>query len=88
MAVKFAHALGAHTALFTTSPNKADDARRLGADEIIVSKNPEGMNAHVGSFDFILDCVAAEHDINAYLNLLKSDGTLVLVGLPETPLAI
>jgi alcohol dehydrogenase (NADP+) len=88
MAVKFAHALGAHTVLFTTSPAKAVDARRLGADEIIVSKNPEEMNAHAGSFDFILDCVAAEHDINAYLNLLKSEGTLVLVGLPETPLAI
>jgi alcohol dehydrogenase (NADP+) len=88
MAVKFAHALGAHTVLFTTSPAKAVDARRLGADEIVVSKNPEEMNAHAGSFDFILDRVAAEHDINAYLNLLKSEGTLVLVGLPETPLAI
>jgi alcohol dehydrogenase (NADP+) len=60
----------------------------LGADEIVVSNNPEEMNAHAGSFDFILDRVAAEHDINAYLNLLKSEGTLVLVGLPETPLAI
>jgi len=88
MAVKFAHALGAHTVLFTTSPAKAADARRLGADEIIVLKNPEEMHAHIGSFDFILDCVAADHDIDAYLNLLKSDGTLVLVGLPETPLAI
>ncbi len=88
MALKFAHALGARVTLFTTSPGKAEDGRRLGADEIIISKNRDEMSAHAGSFDFILDCVAAEHDINAYLDLLKSDGTLVLVGLPDAPLQI
>jgi uncharacterized zinc-type alcohol dehydrogenase-like protein len=89
MALKIAHALGAHVALFTTSPSKAADARRLGADEVIISRNAEEMAAaHKGSFDFILDCVAAPHDPNEYLNLLKTDGTLVLVGLPETPLEV
>ena len=88
MALKFAHALGARVTLFTTSPGKASDARRLGADEIVISRHSDEMSAHAGTFDFILDCVAAEHDINAYLNLLKSDGTLVLVGLPDAPLQI
>ena len=88
MALKFAHALGARVTLFTTSPGKAADARRLGADEIVISKDTNEMSAHAGSFDFILDCVAAEHDVNAYLDLLKSDGTLVLVGLPDAPLQI
>src|SRR5262249_40934127 len=88
MAVKFAHAFGAHTVLFTTSPNKADDARRLGADEVVVSKNPDAMAKHVGSFNFILDAVSADHDLNAYLSLLRRDGTLTMVGAPEKPLPV
>jgi len=85
MGVKFAHSFGAHTVLFTTSPNKAADAKRLGADEVVVSKNADEMQKHAGTFDFILDCVSAEHDLNAYLNLLRRDGTLCLVGAPEKP---
>lgn len=88
MGVKFAHAFGAHTVLFTTSPNKIADGKRLGADEVVVSKNADEMRKHAGSFDFILDCVSAEHDLNAYLQLLKLDGTLCLVGAPEKPLPI
>jgi uncharacterized zinc-type alcohol dehydrogenase-like protein len=88
MGLKFAHAFGAHTALFTTSPGKAQDAKRLGADEIIVSKDPNEMAKHLNSFDFILDTVSAQHDINAYLNLLKRDASLVLVGGPELPLPV
>ena len=88
MAVKFAHAFGAHTVVFTTSPNKKDDALRLGADEVVVSRNADEMQKHAGSFDFILDAVAADHDINAYINLLGRDGNLTLVGAPEKPLAV
>lgn len=88
MAVKFAHAFGAHVAVFTTSPGKKADALRLGADEVIISKNAEEMNQHAGSFDFILDTIAADHDINAYLGMLTLDGNLTLVGAPETPLAV
>jgi alcohol dehydrogenase (NADP+) len=88
MGVKFAHALGAHVVLFTTSPNKTVDAKRLGADEVVVSKNGEEMQKHQRSFHFILDCVSAQHDLNAYLNLLKRDGTLTLVGAPEKPLPV
>ncbi len=88
MGVKFARALGAHVVLFTTSPSKIEDGKRLGAHEVVVSKNADEMNAHYGSFDFILDCVSADHDVNAYLNLLKRDGTLTLVGAPEYPLAV
>ena len=88
MGLKFAHAFGAHTVLFITSPGKSEDARRLGADEVVVSKNEDEMKAHRGSFDFILDCVSAQHDINAYLQLLKLDGTLTLVGAPEHPLPV
>jgi uncharacterized zinc-type alcohol dehydrogenase-like protein len=88
MGVKFAHAMGAHVVVFTTSPNKKDDAIRLGADEVVVSKNADEMQKHAGSFDFILDAVSAEHDINAYLNLLGRDGHLVLVGAPEKPLQV
>src|ERR1700733_6331834 len=88
MGVKFAHALGAHVVLFTTSPNKKEDALRLGADEVVISKNTDEMAKHVGSFDFILDAVSADHDINAYLNLLRRDGNLCLVGAPEKPLAV
>jgi uncharacterized zinc-type alcohol dehydrogenase-like protein len=88
MGVKFAHALGAHTVVFTTSPNKKEDALRLGADEVVVSKNADEMKKHAFSFDFILDCVSADHDINAYLQLLKRDGNLTLVGAPEKPLQV
>src|SRR5437764_7137589 len=85
MAVKFADALGAHVVVFTTSPSKKDDALRLGADEVVISRNANEMEKHVGSFDFILDAVAAEHDINAYINLLRRDGNVTLVGAPERP---
>jgi len=88
MGVKFAHAFGAHTVLFTTSPGKAEDGRRLGADEVVISKDAEAMAKHAGTFDMILDTVSADHDINAYLSLLKLDGTLVLVGVPAQPLAL
>jgi uncharacterized zinc-type alcohol dehydrogenase-like protein len=74
--------------LFTTSPGKVDDGRRLGADEVVVSKDANAVAKHRGSFDFILDCVSASHDINAYLDLLKVDGTLTLVGAPEHPLPV
>lgn len=88
MGLKFAHALGAHVVLFTSSPNKAEDARRLGANEVVVSKDPEAMKPHRGSFDFILDTVSADHDVNAYLALLRREGTMVLVGAPEKPLNV
>jgi uncharacterized zinc-type alcohol dehydrogenase-like protein len=88
MGVKFARAFGAHVVVFTTSPGKKEDALRLGADEVVVSRNANEMQKHAGSFDFILDCVSAEHDINAYLNLLRLDGTLTLVGAPAKPLAV
>lgn len=88
MGVKFARAFGAHVVLFTTSPGKAADGLRLGAHEIVLSRNEDEMKKHVGSFDFILDAVSADHDINAYLQLLKLDGTLALVGAPEKPLPV
>jgi alcohol dehydrogenase (NADP+) len=88
MGVKFAHALGAHVVLFTTSANKKDDALRLGADEVVLSRNANEMAKHAGSFDFILDCVSADHDINALLGLLGRDGNLTLVGAPEKPMAV
>ena len=88
MGVKFAHAFGAHTVVFTTSVNKKEDALRLGADEVVVSRNADEMQKHAGSFDFILDCVAADHDINAYINLLARDGNITLVGAPEKPLPV
>jgi uncharacterized zinc-type alcohol dehydrogenase-like protein len=88
MGVKFAHALGAHVVVFTTSPNKKDDALRLGADEVVISKNADEMQKHAGSFDFILDAVSADHDINAYIQLLRRDGNITLVGAPEKPLAV
>ena len=88
MGVKFAHAFGAHTVVFTTSPNKKDDALRLGADEVVLSRNANEMARHAGSFDFILDAVAAEHDINAYINLLRRDGNITMVGAPEKPLPV
>ncbi|HEU4587813.1 MAG TPA: NAD(P)-dependent alcohol dehydrogenase [Gemmatimonadales bacterium] len=85
MGVKFARAFGAHVVLFTTSPGKSADAKRLGAHEVVVSRNPEEMAKHVNSLDFILDTVAAPHDLDALLGLLKRDGTLCLVGVPEQP---
>src|SRR5580704_4392865 len=88
MGVKFAHHLGAHTVLFTTSPNKKDDALRLGADEVVVSRDANQMAKHAGSFDFILDCVSADHDVNALLGLLGRDGNLTLVGAPEKPMPV
>ena len=88
MAVKFAHALGAHVVVFTTSPGKKDDALRLGADDVVISRHSNEMKKHSGSFDFILDAVSADHDINAYIDLLRRDGALTLVGAPEKPLAV
>jgi uncharacterized zinc-type alcohol dehydrogenase-like protein len=88
MGVKFAHALGANVVVFTTSPGKKDDALRLGADEVVISRNANEMEKHVSSFDFILDAVAADHDIGAYINLLRRDGNITLVGAPENPLAV
>lgn len=88
MGLKFAKAFGAHVALFTTSPHKTNDAVRLGADEVIISKDPAAMAKHTGSFDFILDAVSADHDLNPYLQLLKLDGTMTLVGAPSKPSAV
>ena len=88
MGVKFASAFGAHVVLFTTSPGKTEDAKRLGATEVVVSKNKDEMNKHANSFDFILDTVSANHDLNAYLSLLKRDGTLTLVGAPPDPVPV
>lgn len=88
MGVKFARALGAHVVVFTTSANKTQDAIRLGAHEVVISRNADEMQKHARSFDFILDCVSAEHDINAYINLLRRDGNITLVGAPEKPLSV
>jgi uncharacterized zinc-type alcohol dehydrogenase-like protein len=88
MAVKFARAFGAHVVVFTTSENKKEDALRLGAHEVVLSRNADEMLKHEGSFDFILDAVAADHDINAYINLLTRDGNLTMVGAPEKPLSV
>jgi alcohol dehydrogenase (NADP+) len=88
MGVKIAHALGAHVVVFTTSPQKKEDALRLGADEVAVSRDANDMQRHTESFDFILDTISADHDINAYLNLLRRDGNITLVGAPPKPLAV
>jgi alcohol dehydrogenase (NADP+) len=88
MGVKFAHAFGAQVVVFTTSPNKREDALRLGADEVVVSRNADEMQKHAESFHFILDAVSADHDINAYLNLLRRDGNLTIVGAPPKPLGV
>ncbi len=88
MGVKLARAFGAHVVLFTTSPGKVADGQRLGAHEVVISKDANAMARHENSFDFILDAVSAEHDINAYLKLLKLDGTLTIVGAPENPLPV
>ena len=85
MGVKFAHAFGARVVLFTTSASKVADGLRLGADEVVLSSDADAMAAQAGSFDFILDCVSAPHDLNAYLGCLKRDGTMVLVGAPDKP---
>ena len=83
MGVKLAHAMGAHVVLFTTSANKVEDAKRLGADEVVISKNPDEMQAHLKSFDFILNTVAAAHNLDVFTELLKRDGTMCLNGVPE-----
>ncbi|CAI0907515.1 NAD(P)-dependent alcohol dehydrogenase [Serratia quinivorans] len=83
MGVKLARAMGAHVVLFTTSESKVEDAKRLGAHEVVISHDPEQMAQHTNSFDFILNTVAAQHDLNPFLNLLRRDGTLTLVGAPE-----
>lgn len=85
MGVKLAHSLGAQVVVFTTSPNKKDSALKLGADSVVISKNPAGMQQQAKSFDFILDTVSAPHDLPSFLNLLKNDGTLCMVGAsPES----
>jgi uncharacterized zinc-type alcohol dehydrogenase-like protein len=88
MALKFAHSFGAHVVQFTTSESKVADAKRLGADEVVISKDAEAMKKHRNSFDFILDTVSALHDINAYLVLLRRDATYTQVGIPDQPPAI
>ncbi|WP_162661612.1 NAD(P)-dependent alcohol dehydrogenase [Tuwongella immobilis] len=88
MGVKLAHAMGAHVVVFSTSPSKRDDALRLGADEVVITKNPEELARHMGTFDMILDCVSAEHDLNIFLALLRTGGNLTMVGAPEKPLPI
>jgi uncharacterized zinc-type alcohol dehydrogenase-like protein len=88
MGVKIAAAMGAHVVVFTTSPGKEKDAFRLGAKEVVISTKPEEMKKHANSFHFILDTVSAKHDINAYLALLKRDGTVTLVGAPPEPLSV
>ncbi|WP_158793473.1 NAD(P)-dependent alcohol dehydrogenase [Granulicella sp. L60] len=88
MGLKFAHSFGAHVVQFTTSENKIADAKKLGADEVVVTKDADAVAKHAGSLDFILDCVSAPHDVNAYLNLLRLNGTLCLVGLPEVPVSV
>ncbi|MBL9002114.1 MAG: NAD(P)-dependent alcohol dehydrogenase [Phycisphaerae bacterium] len=88
MGVKFAHAFGAHTVLLTTSESKIADGKRLGADEVVISKNADAMAKHAGSFDMILDTVSADHDLNALIGLLKLDGSLVIVGAPPNPLPL
>ncbi|HTJ89027.1 MAG TPA: NAD(P)-dependent alcohol dehydrogenase [Acidocella sp.] len=88
MGVKLAHAMGAHTVLFTTSPSKVADGKRLGADEVVISKDAEAMAKHANSFDLFIDTVAANHDLSPYFALLKREGTMVQVGAPEHPMPI
>ena len=85
MGVKFAHALGAHVVLFTTSAGKSDDARRLGADAVVITRNSAELTPHARSLDFILDTVAAPHNLDPFLGMLKRDGTMCLVGVPDSP---
>ena len=88
MGVKFANAFGAEVVLFTTSLGKTEDAKRLGAHEVVISKDPDAMNAHANSFDFILDSVSAKHDVDPYLAMLKRDGTMTLLGVPPEPVSL
>jgi alcohol dehydrogenase (NADP+) len=88
MGVKLAHAFGAHVVVFTTSTSKREDALRLGADEVVISRNSDEMQKHAGSFDFILDTVSADHDINALVHCLRRDGNLTLVGAPDKPFSL
>jgi len=88
MGLKFAHSLGAETVLFTTSAGKVRDGQKLGADEVVITKDAAAVAKHKGSFDFILDCVSAPHDVNQYLDLLRLNGTMCLVGLPDAPVTI
>jgi uncharacterized zinc-type alcohol dehydrogenase-like protein len=85
MGVKLAVSMGADVTVFSTSPSKEQDARNLGAHNFVVTKNPENLAPLTGTFDFILDTVSAPHDLNMYLNLLRRDGAMVLVGVPEKP---
>lgn len=85
MGIKLAHAMGAHVVAFTTSESKREAARALGADEVVISRNPEEMKAHAKTFDFILNTVAAPHDLDPFFGLLKLDGTMTLVGAPASP---
>jgi len=85
MAIKIAHAMGAHVVLFTTSPGKAEDAKKLGANEVVISKNPSEMKKYLNNFDFIINTVAASHNLDAYVELLKRDGTMCLIGAPSQP---
>jgi len=88
MALKFAHSFGAHVVQFTTSESKVEDAKKLGADEVVISKDAAAMAKHAGSFDLIIDCVSAMYDRNSFLNLLRLNGTFCLLGLPGEPIAI
>ena len=88
MALKFSHALGAHVTQFTTSPGKEADARRLGADEVVLARDSKDLKSLTGSFDFIIDTVAAPHDVNQYLALLRRNSAMVLVGAPSAPLGV
>ncbi|QWV93832.1 NAD(P)-dependent alcohol dehydrogenase [Geomonas oryzisoli] len=88
MGVKFAKGFGAHVVVFTTSPGKKEDALRLGADEVIISTDAEQMKQHAGTFNFILDTIAADHDLNAYIHMLALEGNITLVGAPDKPLAL
>jgi uncharacterized zinc-type alcohol dehydrogenase-like protein len=85
MGVKLANAMGAHVVMFTTSPGKAEDARRLGAHEVVVSRDAGEMKAQTSSFDFILNSVSVPHDLDAYMVLLKRDGVMCMLGAPPTP---
>src|SRR5262245_28920963 len=85
MGVKFSHSFGAHTVLFTTSPSKVEDGKKLGANEVVISKDADEMARHARSFDLIVNTVAASHNLDPFISLLKRDGALVLVGAPEHP---
>ncbi len=88
MAIKFAHAFGAEVTLFTTSPGKTEDAKRLGAEQVVISKDENAMAAEAGKYDFVLNTVSAKIDLTPYINLLKREGTMVLVGAPAEPLPL